>query len=252
MQLFWQYTQAPKSTNDKSTNTVSQTSESTAKKPGLVENSIIDVFEMQHPITSAVKANLNKDSKQPITDEAARSLALAYINSKQEGEEAEINESLQEISDDFLNVKYTMYDSGDIKIDASVTANDYTKNMRRAIRPLLKIKEYELDTVAKAVKDSDETAFATLNDDIALYTTTINNLLAVAVNQDLAVPHLALINAYSKLVASLELILKSKNDIMLAYPGLKLFLEADREIYSAYDALKLYVELHDKKQTGNR
>jgi len=226
------------------------------KKPGLPTDNLNDVFVTESSLTTAVKTNSQKlNLEQPLTDEMARSLLLAYLTRSQTNpnDPAQNTDKLiQEISEDFLNVKYTTYTKEDLNYsNLPIQASEYTKKMRRALSPLYKIKEYELDTVAKAIKDADKNAFNTLNEDIELYTQTIGNLLKIPVDENLLVPHLALINAYSKLVASLELISGAKNDIMLAYPGLKLFLEADNEIYEAYDALKMYVELKDKKQNNH-
>ncbi len=184
----------------------------------------------------------NTDSPK-LTERAARNLIYTYIIAKQSGKDTkELQKLIENEVEQVLNVQIRKYKKDDLTIIKSFSKQKYKKDMRKALDPLTQITEYELESIAKYIKDNDPEALKNINNDIKLYTQTIINLLQVPIEEKLAIPHLALINAYSKLLASLQLISESKNDIMLVYPGLKLFLEADAEIYSAFDALKLYVE----------
>jgi len=216
---------------------------SNLRPPGLDENSI----ELSD---SEDYSYINESGeKQTMTEEAARALLIAYIDAKQNKKDtAELDSVLAKMSKDFLNLKIQRYIEADINIDKSGATNTakYKQSLSRALRPLLKVKEYELETVAKIIKENDEESMKILEEDMLLYRKTIENLLKMKVPKELATPHLALINAYSKFLASLQLIKESKNDIILVYPALKYFLEADAEIYSAFDALQLYVKLHSK------
>ena len=217
------------------------------KKPGLIslaekklENTDLNPAAPKEG-SSGVKKEYN------ITEETGKDLLLAYIAAKESGKSTKDIESLIEKEmKKLMSVEYRKYKREDLRITKNFNLDDYKKQMRRALMPLTKIKEYELDTVAKIIDQNDKKSIEILKEDEALYTETISRLLQIPVNEDLLVPHLSLINAYSKFLASLQLIERSKNDIILVYPALKIFLEADAEIYSAFDALKIYVELNEK------
>ncbi len=212
------------------------------KSPGLSAGKILKDSTNTLLITTTEK-NAPKGPKT-ITEATARSIVLAYITAKQKGESTkEIEKLLQNMSDDILKIDYTRYESDKLHIAKNMSKPKYKRAIAKSIAPLSKIPEYELDTIAKIIKNDDQKARQTLKTDIKLYTKTIENLLNSEVPKNAIVPHLALVNAYSKLVASFQLVDKSKDDIILVYPSLRMFLEADSEIYDAFDALKDYVEI---------
>ncbi len=183
------------------------------------------------------------------TESTARVMVNAYLVSKKEGKDTQsIEKELNRLAQSVLNTDYNLTSKDDLNIKKNIDLNQYKKEMGKALSKLLQIKEYELDTIAKIVKDKDEQAYLTLAKDIVIYNEVINDLKQIPVNEDLAVPHLQLINSYEKLVTSMELIIKSKNDIILLYPGLKALIEADKGIQAAFEALKWYIEIsgHEK------
>ncbi len=220
--------------------------------PGTAQNNdaIAKIEKMPGLLNVPLKKILNNEervaedkSDTRLTERAARDLIYTYISAKQNGKNTEeLQKLIENEVERVLNVQIRTYKKDDLRLDGSFSIRGYKNDMKKALRPLANIKEYELESIAKYIKDNDSVALENIKKDIEIYTKTIVNLLQVPINEELEVPHLALVNAYSKLLASLQLISESKNDIMLVYPGLKLFLEADAEIYSAFDALKLYVE----------
>ncbi len=208
------------------------------KMPGLssmsTQDKLLQKFQDNNDVT---------DASSTLTERAARDLIYAYISAKQSGKDIkDLEKILENEVGRVLTVNFVKYNKDDLNISEDFNLQNYKKNMQEALLPLTKIKDYELNTIALYIKEDKPESAKTLKEDIELYTQSITDLLQVPVSEDITVPQLALINAYSKLLASLQLIERSKNDIMLVYPGLKLFLEADAEIYSAFDALKLYVE----------
>lgn len=219
------------------------------KKPGLISLAEKKLANKDLNSVAQKEDSSSVNNEYSITEETGKDLLLAYIAAKESGKSTEDIEPLVEKEmKKLMDVEYRKYEREDLSITKNFKLEDYKKQMRRALTPLTKIKEYELDTVAKIIDQNDEKSMEILREDEALYTETISRLLQVPVNEDLLVPHLSLINAYSKFLASLQLIERSKNDIILVYPALKIFLEADAEIYSAFDALKIYVELNEKNK----
>ena len=139
-----------------------------------------------------------------------------------------------------------VYSAKDLKIipENNFSVSKYKKDLTLALEPLLNIKEYELDSVALFIRNKDEKALEKIKNYINYYKQSILNLLKVPVTEELAPAHLSLINSYSKFVAALELIKKSENDIILAYPGLEEFMKAETEIQSAHDAIDLYLRTY--------
>lgn len=222
---------------------VATTHKITDKSPGLISTQLIKPQNLE---TSTALSPANpQDSDKPtkITDAAARAIILAYINAKKTGaDKKELDKLAKKISSDFLHVSYNRFDKQDIHISKKTGKSDYTKSMRKALTPLTEVPEYELNTIAKIIKDKDSESLIFLKKDIRLYQKTIDNLLQLEVPEKAVVPHLALLNAYNKLLVSFQLINKSKDDIILTYPALRMFLEADAEIQSAFDALNLYAK----------
>ena len=216
------------------------------KKPGLKS--------FKHKLgNSGLNSNMASSSgllneASTITEKTTRDLLLAYIANKQKGKNTkDIEDLIEKESQKLFKVQYSKYTEQDLKISKDFSLTRYRRQMQNALMPLTKIKEYELDTVALIIDKQDKDAMRRLKEDEELYTESINRLLQIPVNKDLLTPQLALINAYSKFLASLQLIEETKNDIILVYPALKMFLEADSEIYSAFDALKIYVELNQNR-----
>jgi len=185
-----------------------------------------------------------------ITRSATKALVSAYISAKQKGKDPKkIGELIDKLSNNILKVHTVEITDKDLVVKKNIDLKKYKKEMRKALMPIYKIKEYELNTIAKAIVNKDESAYKTLAYDISIYKEVVENLKNVEINKNLLVPQLKLINGYQRIIDSLMLILESKNDIILSYPGIKAFNEADTDIYSAFEALKFYIDL--KNDTKN-
>ena len=185
-----------------------------------------------------------------ITRSATKTLISAYMSAKQKGKDPKkIGELIDKLSDKILKVHTIEITTKDLKVKKNINIEKYKQEMKKALTPIQNIKEYELNTIAKAIVNKDESAYKTLAYDISIYRDVVENLKNVEINKNLLTPQLKLINGYQKIVDSLMLILESKNDIILSYPGIKAFNEADANIYSAFEALKFYIDL--KNDTKN-
>jgi hypothetical protein len=125
--------------------------------------------------------------------------------------------------------------------DEGSAAVVYKESVGKSIAPLAAIKEYELSIYAKATEQNDVAEFTKLAAAGEVYASTVESLRGIAVPEDAARAHIALMNGFAKLSLSLHEMAKGYDDVAASYTALKYFGEAEKEIERAYTLQEVYL-----------
>ena len=190
----------------------------------------------------------DKDAKNKLSSEIADELLLIYTSSKKI-KEFNKEKALKDLANQVLNsVPANKYSKMDLNIKEGVTLIQYNEGLKKALEPLSELDEYELKLIAKAYNDFDNKNFERIKNYHDKYQEVVENLKKVPIAPDFAQMHLSLLNAYERMRLALLLIYLSKNDTILAYPGLSAYLKAEKDLMNIQRFVNNYIKSHVKKE----
>jgi hypothetical protein len=112
--------------------------------------------------------------------------------------------------------------------------------VRDALAPLKQIKEYELQTYARAVDKNDPAEFKKLSDAGAIYASVAQKLMTLTVPKDALEQHADLAESFSYTGAALTAMGKGYDDVIGSYRAVGHFGKAEDRVTLAFDTLKVY------------
>ena len=190
----------------------------------------------------------NEDQKNKLSSEIADELLLIYTSSKKI-KDFNKEKALKDLAEEVLNsTPNNKYNKADLNIKEGVDLMQYNEEIKKALEPLYELNEYELELIAKTYNDFDDKNFKKIKNYHDRYQEAVDNLKEVPVAPEFAQMHLSLLNAYERIRLALLLIYFSKNDTILAYPGLSAYLKAENDLMNVQRFVNNYIKSHVKEE----
>ena len=196
--------------------------------------------------SSSAKAMEDRDGLSNIGENVVGALFGSYATLAQSGAYApEMGEAVAEDIAQSLRatVSYPTYSENEIKADPD-TSNarvlDYRNEMRIALEPLLKNKQYELSNFALYIETRDKKYVNSLNLAAQNYRLAIENAANVVVPKDAVGKHVEILNALSEFGSILESMAEYGEDAFAAVALLRTYDEAEKRMFASFDALARY------------
>ena len=186
------------------------------------------------------------------TDQLAREIFGAYIQSKQQGsfDSASFDEVIaQAIESQFSQRAATQYALKDIETTTDISQPRtlmYRDQFQQAILPVTQIGEYELMTYGRAIESGDPAEFEKLTAAATIYDEIAQTLLTIIVPEDAAQAHLDLINSFATFASILNTMTKTPEDPLLTFIATRDFLEGEDAIKLAYSQIDIYFTLKEE------
>ena len=194
----------------------------------------------------------DSDGLSNIGENVLGTLVGSYITLKDSGiYSQEVGNSVAEVIAEDLraNVTYRIYSASDVTTDPdpSVTRMlSYRSDMRVALEPLLKNRDYELEVFARYVDTNDASHLEELERMAQNYQIAIENTAKIVVPKQAVAYHLAALNALSEFEIVLMRMTQHADDPYAAAALLRAFGNAETNMFLSFDALAGYFRAHSR------
>ncbi|QSH39192.1 hypothetical protein JXR01_02700 [Candidatus Kaiserbacteria bacterium] len=196
--------------------------------------------------------NTHSNASTTRTDQLAREIFGAYIQSKQQG-------SFDSDSFDFIvaqaansqfsirhTAQYTLEDIGITSDTSQSRTLQYKSDFQEAITPVTQIGEYELITYGRAIESGNAEEFNKLTAAATIYDEIAQVLLTITAPEDAAQAHLDLINSFATFASILNTMTTTPEDPLLTFVATRDFLEGEDAIKLAYSQIDIYFTLKEE------
>jgi len=206
-----------------------------------------DTVNWQAPLEASLQTGGNDpDGLSNIGENVVGALVGSYAALAQSGGYSA--KSGAEVAEDIAQslratISYPTFTSADLKTDTDTSHARmlvYRADMRVALEPLLKNKEYELSNFALYIETSDKKYVDSLKRAAENYREAIDSAAKVAVPRDAIAQHVEILNALSEFGATLEKMARHGDDAFAAVALLRTYDDAERRMFNSFDALARY------------
>jgi len=149
---------------------------------------------------------------------------------------------------EMFKLDYTPIEPKDITTKQDSTKQaiiQYKKDLYKAIKPIFAVKEYELTTYARAIRDNDKEGFDLLAKISSTYSIAGDDALSLTVPNEVSAVHLATINGLYQFSAVLDALAKGYDDPAASLSGTGNFTKAEEELGQAFSRLQTYFILKE-------
>lgn len=175
------------------------------------------------------------------TEALGKELFASYLSLKEDGEisEAELQAALESIVErNVLDIEPPQYTFEDIRLthdEGKAALSAYADTVQQALAKGEAVTEHETVTMYKLLDTGDVIYIQKLESNAALYSTIIEDLLAIPAPPAIAATHLELLNSLSAATHSLTLLSINYKDPYQALLTLDAFVAAEERFIKAYN-----------------